>query len=63
MHLAAGGTVGETADALGIGVGTVKSHLSRLFEKTGVNRQADLRALAASVDVPVGWGTEMQADA
>jgi DNA-binding CsgD family transcriptional regulator/PAS domain-containing protein len=58
VHLAAGGTVGETADALGIGVGTVKSHLSHLFEKTGVNRQADLRALAASFDVPVGRGAD-----
>lgn len=44
--LAAGGTLGETAATLGIGVGTAKTHLLRLFEKTNTNRQAELLRLA-----------------
>jgi len=31
-----------TADRLGITVGTARSHLSRIFDKTGVTRQAEL---------------------
>jgi DNA-binding CsgD family transcriptional regulator len=31
-----------TADRLGITVGTARSHLSKIFEKTGVTRQAEL---------------------
>ena len=30
------------ADRLGITVGTARSHLSRIFDKTGVTRQAEL---------------------
>jgi DNA-binding CsgD family transcriptional regulator len=36
------GGVPETAEALGIGEATVKTHLHRLFGKTGATRQADL---------------------
>ncbi len=36
------GGVAETAKALGIARGTVKTHLQRLFAKTGTNRQAEL---------------------
>lgn len=41
------GGVPETASALGIAATTVKTHLNRLYEKTGVNRQADLVKLVA----------------
>jgi DNA-binding CsgD family transcriptional regulator len=41
------------ASALGIGVSTVRTHLLRLFDKTGVRRQAELAALAASFEAPV----------
>ena len=37
----------EIADALGIGNGTVKTHLRNLFQKTGVKHQADLVRLVA----------------
>jgi DNA-binding CsgD family transcriptional regulator len=37
----------EVAAALGVAVTTIKTHLSRLFEKTGVGRQADLVKLVA----------------
>ena len=41
------GGVPEVAAALGIAVTTVKTHLGRLFEKTGTKRQADLVKLVA----------------
>lgn len=42
------GGVAATADALGVSEPTVKTHLRNLFEKTGVNRQAELVKLVAS---------------
>ncbi len=41
------GGVSEVADVLGIAEATVKTHLHRLFEKTGTGRQADLVKLVA----------------
>jgi DNA-binding CsgD family transcriptional regulator len=41
------GGVAEVADVLGIAEATVKTHLHRLFEKTGSGRQADLVKLVA----------------
>jgi DNA-binding CsgD family transcriptional regulator/PAS domain-containing protein len=41
------GGVPETAQALGIAETTVKTHLQRVFAKTGSSRQADLVKLAA----------------
>jgi DNA-binding CsgD family transcriptional regulator len=47
------GGVPETADALGIGETTVRTHLYRIFSKTGVSRQADLVRLAAEFSDPL----------
>jgi DNA-binding CsgD family transcriptional regulator len=41
------GGVADVAAVLGIGEGTVKTHLHRLFEKTGTSRQAELVKLVA----------------
>jgi DNA-binding CsgD family transcriptional regulator len=46
------GGVPETAVALGISATTVKTHLHRVFAKTGTNRQADLVKLAAGLSNP-----------
>ena len=43
----------EVAEALGIADGTVKTHLGRLFEKTGAKRQADLVKLVAGFSNPL----------
>ena len=43
----------EVAEALGIAEGTVKTHLARLFEKTGAKRQADLVKLVAGFSSPL----------
>jgi DNA-binding CsgD family transcriptional regulator len=42
----------EIAEALGVGSGTVKTHLHSLFQKTGVKRQADLVKLVAGFSSP-----------
>jgi DNA-binding CsgD family transcriptional regulator len=49
------GGVPETAEALGIGEATVKTHLHRLFHKTGAKRQADLVKLVAGFSMAVGY--------
>ncbi|HZZ60684.1 MAG TPA: helix-turn-helix transcriptional regulator [Roseiarcus sp.] len=47
------GGVPEIAEALGIAETTVKTHLTRLYEKTGVRRQADLVKIVASFANPL----------
>ncbi len=47
------GAVPEVAAALGVAVTTVKTHLGRLFEKTGATRQADLVKLVAGYASPL----------
>lgn len=47
------GGVPETATALGIAETTAKTHLHRVFAKTGVRRQADLVKLAAGFANPL----------
>jgi DNA-binding CsgD family transcriptional regulator len=42
-----GGSVTEIAEVLGLSEPTVKTHLRRLFDKTGTGRQADLVRLMA----------------
>jgi DNA-binding CsgD family transcriptional regulator len=45
--LLSGHTLAETAATLGVAMTTAKTHLDNIFQKTGVNRQADLIRLAA----------------
>ena len=47
------GGVPEVAEALGIAETTVKTHLGRLYEKTGTGRQADLVKLVAGFRTPL----------
>lgn len=47
------GGVPETAEALGIAETTVKTHLHRVFAKTGASRQADLVKLVAGFSNPL----------
>jgi DNA-binding CsgD family transcriptional regulator len=47
------GGVPEIADTLGIGEATVKTHLHRIFGKTGASRQADLVKLVAGFANPL----------
>jgi DNA-binding CsgD family transcriptional regulator len=47
------GGVPDVAAALGVAGSTVKTHLDRLFEKTGTGRQADLVKLVAGYATPL----------
>ena len=47
------GGVPEVAASFGVAATTIKTHLSRLFEKTGVGRQADLVKLVAGFATPL----------
>jgi len=47
------GGVPKVSDAIGISVATVRTHLSRLFAKTGTVRQADLVKLVAAYANPL----------
>lgn len=47
------GGVPEVAAALGVAETTIKTHLGRLFEKTGATRQADLVKLFAGYATPL----------
>jgi len=48
-RMAEGASISETAKALGVSPSTVKTHLLRLFAKTGTRRQAELVKLGASL--------------
>jgi DNA-binding CsgD family transcriptional regulator len=56
------GGVPETAGALGVAEATVKTHLHRLFGKTGTNRQADLVKLVAGFSNPLMGQRSLVAD-
>lgn len=45
LSIGGGATVAQTGGVLGITENTVKTHLSRIFAKTGTNRQSQLAAL------------------
>ena len=47
------GGVPEVADVLGVADSTVKTHLGRIYEKTGIGRQADLVRLVAGFSSPL----------
>ena len=47
------GGIPQAASALGVADSTVKTHIGRLFEKTGTCRQADLVKLAAGYCTPL----------
>ncbi|MDG3580656.1 MULTISPECIES: helix-turn-helix transcriptional regulator [Rhizobiaceae] len=51
--IADGQTVQEAATKLDVAVSTVRTHLLRIFEKTGAARQAELVALARQFTAPV----------
>jgi DNA-binding CsgD family transcriptional regulator/PAS domain-containing protein len=50
-----GGGMGSAATALSLGIGenTLKTHLSRIYAKTGAGRQADLVRLIADIGTPL----------
>ncbi len=50
--IAQGLTPAETAKRLGVGVSTVRTHLLRIYAKTGTRRQADLVRMAAGLALP-----------
>lgn len=52
-RIVAGETVREAAASLTIGDATVRTHLLRIFDKTGVHRQSELVALVSSFAVPI----------
>jgi DNA-binding CsgD family transcriptional regulator/PAS domain-containing protein len=52
MMLAQGMTVKEASVALGISESTAKTHLKKLFEKTGTSRQAELLMLTMGAIAP-----------
>ena len=52
MMLAQGMLLQETADALGVSLPTVKTHLAHVFAKTGTKRQTDLVRLVMSAFAP-----------
>jgi DNA-binding CsgD family transcriptional regulator len=47
------GGIPDVAVALGIGQGTIKTHLNRLFDKTGTRRQAELVKIVAGFSSPL----------
>lgn len=49
-----GGGVAEVSRTLGISEATVKTHLQRMFGKTGATRQAELVKLVAGFMSPLG---------
>ncbi len=52
-RLVAGDSVTEAAVTLGVAASTARTHLNRIFGKTGTSRQAELVALVAKLAVPV----------
>jgi len=51
--IGAGTAPAAIATTLGIAPSTVKTHLRRVFDKTGANRQVDLVKLATSLPLRV----------
>ncbi|TNC15153.1 helix-turn-helix transcriptional regulator [Methylobacterium terricola] len=53
--LARGGCLSEIAAELGISVTTARTHVARIFLKTGTKQQSQLVALVAAVQLPVAY--------
>ena len=53
LAMVALGSVPEVAAALGVADTTIRTHVGRLFEKTGVRRQADLVKLVTGYAAPL----------
>jgi DNA-binding CsgD family transcriptional regulator len=51
--IALGMTLRQVACSLNIETSTAKTHLLRIFSKTGTNRQVDLVRLAVSLALPI----------
>jgi DNA-binding CsgD family transcriptional regulator len=51
-RIIAGDTLAEAAEALGVAITTVRTHLAHIFDKTGTSRQADLIRLVARFAPP-----------
>jgi DNA-binding CsgD family transcriptional regulator len=47
------GGIPEVATAFGVADSTIRTHVGRLFDKTGVGRQADLVKLVAGFSAPL----------
>ena len=47
------GGIPEVATALGVADTTIKTHVGRLFKKTGAGRQADLVKVVAGFSTPL----------
>jgi DNA-binding CsgD family transcriptional regulator/PAS domain-containing protein len=56
LALAPGLNVKEAAEMIGISEWTAKTHLSRIFEKTGTSKQTELLRLLTASSPPVGAG-------
>ncbi|MDR3509765.1 MAG: helix-turn-helix transcriptional regulator [Caulobacteraceae bacterium] len=52
-RIAGGQTVAETAATLGVEASTIKTHLLRVYEKTGVRRRSELQHIASSLVAPI----------
>ncbi|MFH6785994.1 MULTISPECIES: helix-turn-helix transcriptional regulator [Methylobacterium] len=59
--LARGGCLAEIAAELGISVTTARTHVARIFLKTGTKQQSQLVALVAAVQLPVAYAAEAAA--
>lgn len=54
MKIGSGIGAAATAQSLGIGENTLKTHLNRIYAKTGTSRQPDLVKLIADIGAPLG---------
>jgi DNA-binding CsgD family transcriptional regulator len=54
LAVSSGTTISDTARRLRISPNTVKTHLRRVFGKTGTSRQAELSRLMATISLARG---------
>jgi DNA-binding CsgD family transcriptional regulator len=51
LAASSGLTIPETASRLGVSQNTIKTHLRRVFAKTGISRQSELARLTAAIGI------------